>query len=459
MIIIFPIVYILSFILAIADFVRGKKQGFLLFLIFGLSIYTSALSVSFMLGYKELIIFLQSFKEIFVLVMLGTSIWNINTKLKLQFIDYATLLFLGYTFIYTILPIGEQGLIERLVAFKSMSFFVLVYFCGRLFKPQEIYVSKYFHYILLVIIAAAAVILEEYITDRHLQTLTGYADYNFYLFNFEPTGNYGLTWTFESEGGFKRFASFFANPLELAASTIIGLSIVGALYTDNNNKFKIDGFGLTALTATFICILLALSRSSFISYFVVVYFFAFFTKKKLILDTVHAGITVVFLYIVYLFWVSEGREDGIQQIIINTLNFSNPSSVGHLVEWIQGVLAIVANPMGLGLGSSGRIGGSLGENIGGENQFIIIGVQAGVLALLIYLIIYIALITTCIKWLPKLTGKEKKVCLALLLIKIGFIIPSLTSEIESSTYVSYLTWFLSGLFISIISTKGKFIKE
>lgn len=454
MMFIFPIIYILSFILAITDFIRGKKEGFLLFLIFGLSIYTSALSVTFMFGFRDLIIYLQSFKEIFILIMLGTCIWNLKARLKLHFVDYAILTFFLYTLVYAILPIGEYGFMDRALAFKSTSFFILVYSCGRLFKAEDIYISKYFHYILLVSIMAAIVILYEYITDLHLQTLTGYADYNFYLFNFEPSGHFGLTWTFESEGGFKRFASFFANPLELAAATIIGLSVVGALYTTNENKFKIDGFGILALVATFICILLALSRSSFISYFVVIYFFAYFTKKRLILALVHSAAILAISYVIYLFWTSDGRDDGLQQVIINTLNFSNPSSVGHLVEWIQGAMAIAENPLGLGLGSSGRIGGSLGENIGGENQFIIIGVQTGAIALLIYLIIYIAFISTCIRWLPRLKGKEKKICLALLLIKIGFIIPSLTSEIESSSYISYMTWFLSGLFISVVTEKN-----
>lgn len=449
----FPLIYILSFILAMADFIRGKKDGFLLFLIFGLSIYTSALSVSFMLGFKDLIIYLQSFKEVFILLILGIGIWQLKVRLNLHLLDYLIVSFFAYTLVYTILPIGDQGLIERVLAFKSTSFFVLVYCCGRLYSSKDIYISKYFHYILLLSVFAAGVVLFEYIRDEHLQSLTGYADYNFYLFNFEPSGNFGLSWTFESAGGFKRFASFFANPLELAAATIIGLSVFGALYTNDNNDFKPDGFGLIAFIATFICILLALSRSSFVSYFIVMYFFALFTKKRLILKIIHSAAIVAVIYIFYLFWESDGRDDGLREVIINTLNFSNPSSVGHLVEWIQGALAIAENPLGLGLGSSGRIGGSLGENIGGENQFIIIGVQAGVIALILYLTIYIAIIKTCIKWLPHLNGKEKKVCLALLLIKIGFIIPSLTSEIESSSYISYLTWFLTGFFVRIISDK------
>ncbi len=453
MMIIFPIVYLLAFALALSDVLQGKKEGFILFLIFGLSIYTTVLSITFMFGFKSMIVYLQSFKEIFVLLMLGMSIWNLKTKIKLHFIDYLILFFFCYTLLYALLPIGEQNLIERFIAFKTLSFFVLVYACGRLFKPQEIYISKYFHYILLLAIAAAVVMLTEIVANQHLQTRTGYADYNFYFFNFQPSGNYGLTWTFESEGGYKRFASFFANPLEFASSTIIALSVLAALYTTDKYKLKLDSFGYLSLAATLTCIIFAFSRSAFISYFILVYAYSLITKRKYISNAIHGAAAIVGLYIIYLLTKEQDQNDGIQMVIINTLNFSNPSSVGHLVEWIQGALAIIENPFGLGLGSSGRVGGSLGENIGGENQFIIIGVQAGAIALLLYLIIYIVFIKESLKWFYRLDGKEKKICLVLLLIKLGFIIPALTSETESSSYVSYLTWFLSGLFVSIISTK------
>jgi hypothetical protein len=59
-------------------------------------------------------------------------------------------------------------------------------------------------------------------------------------------------------------------------------------------------------------------------------------------------------------------------------------------------------------------------------------------------------IRTGIKWLPKLKGKERQVCLTVLVIKIGFIIPSLTSEFEGSAYISYINWFLTGLLINMI---------
>jgi uncharacterized membrane protein YjfL (UPF0719 family) len=155
--------------------------------------------------------------------------------------------------------------------------------------------------------------------------------------------------------------------------------------------------------------------------------------------------------VIYLFTQFESNNnDGLVAVLMNTVDFSDPSSVGHLVQWVEGVMSMAAHPLGLGLGTSGRVAGSLGETVGGENQFIIIGVQAGVIALLLYLVIYILFVKTSLKWLKKLKGKEKKVCMAVLLIKVGFFIPMLTSEVESSSYLSYMDWFFSGLLISII---------
>ena len=37
--------------------------------------------------------------------------------------------------------------------------------------------------------------------------------------------------------------------------------------------------------------------------------------------------------------------------------------------------------------------------------------------------------------------------------KIGFIIPLFTSELESSVYISYISWFLSGIFVNMIRSK------
>ncbi|MDB4921116.1 MAG: hypothetical protein JWQ54_3099 [Mucilaginibacter sp.] len=450
MLFIFPLIYLTSFFVALREVIKGNRQGVLVFLIFGLSMYTTAMSVAFLLGLKGFIPVFQYFKEVLIISLFILNIVTLKYLPRLHLIDYAVLGFLLYTFIYAILPIGEESFFNRLLAFKSTSFFVVVYFAGRLMDIRTIYISKYFNYIVLLTIAAGVVLLLEVIFNQHLQTITGFADYVYYFFNFEPSGNFGLSWTFESEGGYKRFASFFANPLEHASATLLALSVIIALFTRDDNRFKPNSMGMLALGASFLSIVFALSRAPFVSYFLIIYVYALITKKKYITHTVHAAFGLAGIYLIYLFTKFGDNNSGITEVVMNTIDFSNPSSVGHLLEWAEGILAMIEKPFGLGLGTSGRVAGSLGENVGGENQYIIIGVQAGIIALFLYLSVYIMLIKTSLKWLPKLRGKERQVCMAVLLIKIGFFIPLLTSEVESSSYISYVNWFLSGLLISII---------
>ncbi|NEU10239.1 hypothetical protein GZH53_18090 [Flavihumibacter sp. R14] len=445
---IFPLIYISAFFFSLKEIIRGNRQAILLFLIFGLPIYITTLSIAFDMGLRDFIGILQLFKEALILTLLGFQVFTLKTRLRFHFIDYAVIAYFCYTLLYALLPIGEQGFVDRIIAFKSISFFPLIYFCGRLIDLKQLYLNKYFHFILYLSLAAAAVVMVEYLTYQHFQTITGYADYHFYFYNFDPTGSYGLTHTFEAEGGMKRFASFFANPLEHAAATILAVAVIAALYTGDDLKIKLDTFGKVVLVATQISIFLALSRSAFLSYFLMIYAYAWMTGKRQILNLIHGAIVCAVLYFIFLL-----RNDDMQEFVISTLNFTNPSSVGHVLDWIEGIMSMVKSPLGLGLGTSGRVGGSLGDKTGGENQFIIIGVQAGVIAMGIYLAIYIGLVKTAFKWFYRLKGKEKKLCLALLLMKIGFIIPFLTSELESSSYISYVTWLFSGLFVAVISSR------
>ncbi|MBD3747878.1 MAG: hypothetical protein IE931_00130 [Sphingobacteriales bacterium] len=450
---IFPLVYIVAFLVTIRNFWKGKMQTFFVFLIFGLSIYMNAMSVTFKMGFADEIPLLQSFKEVFVLLFLGWNIYHFEGKLKIDFIDKAIIAYFLLTLLYALLPLAGMSFTERLVSFKSTSFFVLVYFAGRLYPFDKIEMKRFFLYILVLAVIAGAVVLIEAITYQHLQTLTGYADYNFYYFNFEPSGHFGLSWTFESAGGFKRFGSIFANPLEHAAATLIALSVLAAFYTSEDYHFKPDTFGMFALFATLVSITFAFSRSSLVSYFLLIYAYGWITKKKYINKTIHFLVIVGLSYFLYILIKGLYENNGLLEVIVNTFNFTDPSSIGHVVEWMQGLTAIYQHPLGLGLGTSGRIGGSLGENVGGENQFIIIGVQVGIIGLMLYFGIFIQLIKKSKYWYYRLSGKEKMLCLVIFLMKIAFIIPMLTSEVDTSSYISYMTWFLTGIFINMIANK------
>ena len=111
---------------------------------------------------------------------------------------------------------------------------------------------------------------------------------------------------------------------------------------------------------------------------------------------------------------------------------------------------MITHPFGMGLGASGRVSMESNDNIGGESQLIIVGVQVGIAMLIVYIWIYALLIKKGIKALKTESGKKKKLILATVLLKIGFIIPLITSYFDSFIYITFTSYFLSGLMINMI---------
>ncbi len=452
---IFPIFYVGLFITSLFYLSQKQQKGIFLFLLFGLPIYIISLSVAHMYGFGKMVPFMQSFKEASILLYLGFALFSLKVnETKWHLLDKIMVALFFYNLLYVPLPIGSYSFFERVLAFKSLSFFPLVYFTGRLIKADQILITEIYHYIALFTIAAAAVLFVEVITYTHIQTISGYAGYNEYFFDQTPNGSYGLTWTFEIENGMKRFASFFSTPLELASASLVSLSAIAAIVTNKDNSFTFNKWTITAFIASLFCIGFALSRASFASYFIILYTYAWLTNKKIILRIIHFGlISVIAMFLIVSF------NNDFVDFIINTLNFSNASSVGHLIEWANGIESMILHPLGIGLGESGRISAFSGFNTGGENEFIILGVQTGIITLGLYIAAYVVILKTSYQLFKTSEGRIRRLALFLYLLKIGLIIPLFTSEAEAVIYVSYTTWILTGLLINMSSRKESLMEK
>jgi hypothetical protein len=451
MLLLFPLIYISAFIYGLFHLAKSKMQGLLVFLIFGLPIYINTMSVSFAFGLAKAIPFLQFFKEFIVIISCAIITFSVHEykKIKLHLIDKLIIFFFLYTLAYFILPIGSYSIFYKLLALKNIAFFPLLYFIGRFTNFKQLHLNKLYAFVLFVIIIAFTVALIEKFTNTHLHAFTGYADYNLKFFDTEPTGKYGLGWTFETESGSKRFGSIFSNPLEFAAAIILALAIALGVMTRKQEKLGIymETFHVLALFATFCCIIFAASRAAFVSYFLVIYVYAWIAKMKKTLFYFHIlSLTTIILFFTF-------AEGDLYDYVINTINFTNTSSIGHVIEWLSGLEAMAAKPLGLGLGESGRVANASGDNIGGENQFIIIGVQAGVIAMFTYLTIYIALLVLALKQLKLAKGQFYTLALITVLLKVGLFIPMFTANIDAYIYVSFLSWFLSGLMVNFYQSK------
>jgi len=373
-------------------------------------------------------------------------IFKNKEKITLNNIDKLLFFYLGIIFLYIIIPIGSASFYQKLITTKSIAFFPLIYFVGKLMPINELNIDKLFKLICLIAIGVASITIIEYIFSVNFQSYTGYAKLMSNYFNQDPSGTYDLSWTFETDNGLRRFASIYSMPLEHAAATLLTLSAILSLtLTNTYNKFKFDNFLLIALIASIISILLALSRASLMGYILIFYVFLIVTKSKQAYKILkYFIITLIILFLISI-------KDDIKNFFLGTLFFTNSSSLTHLLAWSEAIISIYRHPMGIGLGSIGSFVNSENSFFGGENEFLIIGVQVGFIPMLIYLYIYFIIIKLSYQGFIKFNGKIKKVALFIFLVKIGLILPLLTSEIETYIYVSYLVWFITGYYINLIS--------
>jgi hypothetical protein len=444
---IFPFIFTVAFLYGLKELLRGQTDGLLVFIVFALPLYFTSLSITNMLGLGSLVPLVQASKEGMAALAFGGVLWQLRRRFRPATTDWLLLLYVGYALVYLLVPSGFS-IKEKLLAYKGLAFFPLLYFVGRLVDPNKIVLRKWLYYICVVTIAAGAVVAFEALRGEHLQQHTGYADYNLNFLNMEPAGNFGLTWTFETGSGHKRFASFYSMPLEHAAATLISVSAIFALSYHRMGQYRLTPFLVITALATLVSIIFALSRASFVGYFIMLYVYAFAAGKRNWLIGINAMVGAGVL--AWMVWI----KGDIMGWVLETVQFADTSSMSHLLEWLDGIQAMLANPLGLGLGTSGRVSGAFGENIGGENQLIIIGVQLGFVAVALYSAAYINIILNGIRAFRTGAGKEARLGLMLFLSKVGLLIPLFTSEVESYIYISYLLWFLSGLLVNMqVKTK------
>ena len=244
-----------------------------------------------------------------------------------------------------------------------------------------------------------------------------------------------MSWSFEGQGSRPRYAAF-ADPLELSASLLLLFSFILFFFFYNKNT---TNHFLPFLLISFL-FLMSFSRGAIVACFGVVLFSLLIHKKYITL----AKIFFITFFIFILLFYFGGEE--LQYLIIDTLKFENTSSLGHLIEWIEGILSILENPFGIGLAMSGNAGGvDQSLKVGGENQFLIIGVQMGIIALIVYSLILLFVVIRSIKsFNSSINLKEKHISFIVACTKFGLLLPLLTANAELYLFVSLVSWLLAG---------------
>lgn len=392
---------------------------------------------------KELVFFLA----IVVFLIYKRNIFIV--KFKFTSLDFIMMAFTGLAFIYMLLPLGEATLVNKIVYFKNILLFISMYFLGRNCDFEFGRVRKLLYSVLILMSFAFLVNCFEQLTDTHLHSNLGYATYHDEVNEKDPTGSYGLTWTFEAQDGKKRFGSIYSNPLDLSAASLIAFAIAFIFFYQSKNRNDFLMYGAAMLIAVF-NVGAAYSRASFAALFSMIFFIALiFRVYKLI----GLGLGLALGFVVYIIYFAPLET---QYFVIDTLTFQNPSSVGHVLEWLQAIESMIQSPAGIGLATSGNAGGvESGLQVGGENQFLIYGVQLGVLGLSLYtLSVILAILLSFKAYRLAWDDQSRTIPFLASAIKFSLLLPLFTSNVEIYLFISLSSWWMVGYSMRILQ-EGK----
>ena len=414
-----------------------------------LSIYITFQSLIYQqTGQILLVKVFQYLKEILVLTFVGAIIlYRKNPHFvgfRIRRTDRLIVLFLALGFIFFLIPLGEAGYLDRALYFKNIAMPFFLYFIGRSVLLSMNDQWRLLKVIFGISIAAFLVAYLEYIFNTHFHTVIGFGIFNDEVNLIDPQGHYGLSWTFETSAGNKRFGGFYANPLELASACLLSFPIAYICLVKSPQRGN-QWVYLGLCTMIALTLFLTFSRASMLALLIQFGFIAVLFRYYKLLGIGFSIFCSLVIYIIYF------ASDDLRYFIIDTITFQNPSSFGHLVEWYEGMESMISNPMGIGLAMSGNAN-SVNESfkVGGENQFVIYGVQLGIMGLLLYVTILWSAIRDCIKAYRKLeNGSKQFIPFVAAAVKFGLILPLFTANAELYLYISYVSWWFVGQAIAM----------
>jgi hypothetical protein len=224
----------------------------------------------------------------------------------------------------------------------------------------------------------------------------------------------------------------------MASSVLMGFA-AGLIWFLTSRK-EHSWLYLLVMTCSIGSLVFSASRAAFGAFFVMIFFVALvFRLYKLIA----AGFIALLGFAIYVVFLA---SDDFYFFVLDTLTFENTSSIGHVVEWLLALDSMIANPWGIGLAMSGNAGSVADEvRVGGENQFLIYGVQLGWLGMMLYIL---TLATGVILSLRVFYRTEHTMTARIAFVgavtKVGMLLPLFTANAEMYTYVAWITWWMLG---------------
>ena len=276
----FIVFYFIIFGYTIDKISRGKIEYLIIYICTCLPIYTTLQAQAFKIFNTEIVVaIIKLSKDIifiyaFIIFLFGKNIHLFKRIFKFSLVDKLILIFTLIVTIYALIPLGEADIFSKLIYAKNLYIISITYLIGRNIKIDEVFFNSIKKILKYLILSLTFFLCFEFILSTHFHSIIDFSNYNILVNEIDPQGNYGLSWSFESQGSSPRYAAFFADPLELSASLLLLTSLL--IFNFWNNKKNINYFLLFMVAAAF---LFSFSRGAIVACIGIVLFGLLLNKK------------------------------------------------------------------------------------------------------------------------------------------------------------------------------------
>lgn len=392
----------------------------------------------------------SSWKELVLLLFLAVAAGRFALRPRWQatWPDIFLLAYFAYAVVYFLFAVAEsRPLTVTLYGLRDLTLPVLIYIVGRSVPLSEKRARTIFHWMLwLALLTSVVGIVESQLLPTKIHIDLGIPRYYQELLGIDFGAYYsGLPenyWRATSSTLLRRAASIYGSSQSFALSFLLLLPF--SLYAMFTRRLGRQGFATLVFLFSFAGLLLTITRFTIVIGMGLIALAGLLTSR---LARRLAGVGLVLLAL--LFAAAMVGSSQVRGLVITTLTFQDHSTSSRLNIWSDTVEVVGRRPEGYGISAVGqtanRFAGEIRAVVGIEGQISKIGVELGLLGLLLYLALLLSLIFFLLAAHYRLREPHLRgLCFVMALTFVGLLLNAVTTEWHNSIALVYPAWWLAG---------------
>jgi hypothetical protein len=335
-----------------------------------------------------------------------------------------------------------------LYGFRDSALFLALYFVGRA-APEIAESDRVLRYAFVIALVVSVIgIVERIFVSPEMLVLVGVAAYmnDFLGMSAYTAGNeWGLPHNYWSTFGgveVRRAGSVFLHSQGFALPFLL-LMPAATIWTLDRKRRRAM-LVRAAYALIWLGLLLSLTRVTIlICVLQVAAYFIMFRKPEWAVGSALAAAALLALAVALV--------PGLLVFIWETISWQTGSSATHLRDWSRGLIALLEQPWGHGLGTTDAVAVRfLRDPLSTDNMYLSYAVQLGLLGLLAFFAMLYGILTSALKTFRSApSDAQRRFGALVVLATLGILVNGITSVVFSSLMVAYLFFFFAGVVVTV----------